>query len=229
MIRVEADTLEEAYKEASLKLNCSIVELDIEILQNPSNGFFGLFAKTAIIRATTKNRSKNLQTKNDFTLSNSKPKEEILQIENEILQGLKNLFAHSCYEIDKIEVKYIDNTIHITLDGKDAALMIGKEGYRYKAISYMLHNWINIKYNLNISLEISEFLKNQKEMINNYLIGIKERVKSHGKAQTKPLDGILVKLALENLRKEFPDKYVAIKTIKDGKKIVVVNEFKNTK
>jgi spoIIIJ-associated protein len=104
--------------------------------------------------------------------------------------------------------------------------LIGKEGYRYKAFSYLLHNWIKIKYKKNIILEISEFLKNQKAMIDNYLVEIKRRVEENGKAQTKPLDGILVKLALENLREAYPNKYVAIKTIKDNRKIIVVNEFK---
>ena len=226
MIRVEANTLEEAYKEASIKLECSIVELDIEILQNPTNGFLGLFSKTAIITATRGKSKNNNKSKNDFTLSNSLSEKESLRIEKEISQGLQRLFEHSCYDIDTIKVNCKDSVVHIVLDGKDAALMIGKEGYRYKAISYMLHNWINIKYNLNISLEISEFLKNQKEMIDSYLKGIKERIEQNGKAQTKPLDGILVKLALENLRAEYPDKYVAIKTIRDGRKIVVVNEFK---
>ena len=226
MIRVEANTLEEAYKEASIKLECSIVELDIEILQNPSSGFLGLFSKPAIITATRGKSKNNSQDKNSFTLSNSLSEKEIKRVEKEISQGLQRLFEHSCYNIDTIKVNYQDGVVHIVLDGEDAALMIGKEGYRYKAISYMLHNWINIKYNLNISLEISEFLKNQKEMIDSYLKGIKERIEQNGKAQTKPLDGILVKLALENLRAEYPDKYVAIKTIRDGRKIVVVNEFK---
>ena len=226
MIRIEANTLEEAYKEASIKLECSIVELDIEVLQNPTNGFLGLFSKTAIITAIRGKSKNNNKSKNDFTLSNSLSEKESTKIEKEISQGLQRLFEHSCYDIDTIKVNCQNGVVHIVLDGKDAALMIGKEGYRYKAISYMLHNWINIKYSLNISLEISEFLKNQKEMIDSYLKGVKERIDLHGKAQTKPLDGILVKLALENLRAEYPNKYVAIKTIRDGRKIVVVNEFK---
>ena len=63
-------------------------------------------------------------------------------------------------------------------------------------------------------------------MIEEYLHAIKERVDEVGKAQTKPLDGILVKLALEKLRATYPDKYVAIRTIRDGRKIVIVNAYK---
>ena len=138
---------------------------------------------------------------------------------------MTRLFKASCFEIDKVEVsKFNDETVLIEIDGADAALLIGKEGYRYKAISYMLYNWLNSKYNLAIRLEIAQFLQNQEAMMDQYLNGVIERVQNSGRAQTKPLDGVLVKIALEKLREKFPDKYVGIKSGNDGK-FVVVNDF----
>jgi len=52
MIKIEADTLEEAYKKASDELNCSFTELNYEIVQHPKNGFLGFGKKNAIIIAT---------------------------------------------------------------------------------------------------------------------------------------------------------------------------------
>ncbi|HHY2378617.1 TPA: Jag N-terminal domain-containing protein, partial [Campylobacter jejuni] len=46
----------------------------------------------------------------------------------------------------------------------------------------------------------------------------------HGRGQTKPLDGVLIKIALEQLRAEFPDKYVGIKQNND-QRFVVINDF----
>lgn len=143
----------------------------------------------------------------------------------EIKLGLDTLFGASCFDIDMIEVsKYSDDCVLIKLDGADAALLIGKEGYRYKAISYLLHNWLGGKFNLSIRLEIAEFLKNQEAMIDQYLLSVIERVEQNGKAQTKPLDGVLVKIALAKLREKFPQKYVGIKS-NGNEKFVVVNEF----
>ncbi len=213
MIRITADSLEEAYTKASSELNHSVVDLDIEVLQAPSKGLFGLFKKPAIISAIVKGSNKTPQT----TLN---------PILKEIEEGIQDLLTNSCFNIALTDLKIEEETVHIKLDGEDAALMIGKEGYRYKALSYILHNWIKIKYNKNISLEIAEFLKNQTIMIEEYLNSIKERIDESGKAQTKPLDGILVKLALEKLRASYPDKYVAIRTIRDGRKIVIVNEYR---
>ncbi len=213
MIRITAPSLEEAYTKASKELNHSIVDLDIEVLQAPSKGLLGLFKKPAIITASIKGKLKTKQTHSDTTFK-------------EIEQGIEELLKNSCFAISLSNLDIQEDIVSIKLDGDDAALLIGKEGYRYKALSYILHNWIKIKYNKNISLEIAEFLKNQTEMIEEYLQSIKERVQEQGKAQTKPLDGILVKLALEKLRAAYPDKYVAIRTIKDGRKIVIVNEYR---
>ena len=356
-MKIEANTLQEAFQKAAEQLNCSVTELDIKVLQHPSGGIFGFFKKTAIIEANLENQPKpqhkpkndrnfvkksdenepakeekkqskkhdhndkkrnpkkhkdekneakseqkehknekpNLSEKNSalakdaFAEKGEKEAEEpgyvikrldepreqeskeakepqasksapknILDtsiIENfnqsdeesapqalpkekkekvvidfdkilpEIKEGMTRLFKASCFEIDKVEVsKFNDETVLIELDGADAALLIGKEGYRYKAISYMLYNWLNSKYNLAIRLEIAQFLQNQEAMMDQYLNGVIERVQNSGRAQTKPLDGVLVKIALEKLREKFPDKYVGIKSGNDGK-FVVVNDF----
>ncbi len=216
MIRITADTLEEAYTKASNALNKSVVDLDIEVLQAPSKGILGLFKKPAIIKAVIKGASSSYKPETDSSDS----------IQSDIQTGIQTLLENACFDVELVEVKVNDDLVYIKIDGKDAALMIGKEGYRYKALSYILHNWIKIKYNKNISLEIAEFLKNQDLMIEEYLLSIKERVNENGKAQTKPLDGILVKLALEKLRAAYPEKYVAIRTLRDGRKIVIVNEYR---
>jgi len=142
---------------------------------------------------------------------------------------LKELLSHSCFDIDVVEVDVRDNTALIFIDGEDAALLIGKEGYRYNALSYMLFNWLHAKYELFIKLEIAEFLTTQQEMIRNYIKPVIESVEKQGKGKTRFLDGILVQIALEQLRERFPDKYVAVKTGKEGKKFVVINEFNNNK
>ncbi len=231
MLRVSAKTLDEAYIEASKELNVSIIDLDIEIVQNASSGFLGMFSKDAIIEVYLKGekqKASKIKSEPKFEKKeedNSSQKDEN-KIKYEIKEGINKLLDASCFNVELVELRLDGDDLYIKIDGEDVALLIGKEGYRYKALSYALHNWIKIKYNLNISLEIAEFLKNQKEMIEKYLIGIKERVDSNSKAQTKPLDGILVKIALEDLRKTYPDKYVAIRTLRDGRKIVIVNEFR---
>ena len=138
---------------------------------------------------------------------------------------LKELMDLSCFDIDVVEVDVRDNTALIFIDGEDAALLIGKEGYRYNALSYMLFSWLHTKYELFVKLEIAAFITTQEEMIRNMLKPVIETVQKQGKGKTRFLDGILVQIALEQLREAFPDKYVAVKTGREGKKFVVINDF----
>ena len=282
MTRIEATTLQEAYLNAAKDLECSITELDINVIQNSSSGFLGMFKKTAIIEVNKKgnkkfnNSIKSVKTKKPRNIEKAKKdisktgkkstqtktkkprnekigakavktkvevkkeehkplrreiRKQVLKVDinkaiDEISIDINRLFKESCFEMDEIKVsKYNDDTILLEFKGVDVALLIGKEGYRYKALSYFLYDWINIKYGANIRLEIAEFLQNQEEMISKYLVPVIERVRNNGRGQTKTLDGVLIKIALEMLRNEFPEKYVGIKSARSGGRFIVINDF----
>jgi len=154
--------------------------------------------------------------------------EDMQSIADEVEVEINSLFKLTCFSIDKIEVKpYDQETLLIEFKGDDAALLIGKEGYRYKALSYMIFNWINSKYEVQLRLEIAEFLKNQEESIGRYLTNVYENIDRDGRAQTKILDGVLVQIALKELRNRYPDKYVVIRSTRDGLKYIIVNDYHN--
>ena len=320
MIRIVSATLEEAYKDAAASLECSVTELYIEVVQPPSNGFLGLFKKSAIIVAAKKpkdsdkaevNSDSFVESKKDTKVSRfeesstepksstksasssnakaklekqkqkKRPKYDKKKSEHNLLNDtimpesfvstqddedydmadinftadyeeddaqeeaakdtvrasdvakqieteINTLFESICFKIDKIDVSaYDDSTLLIEFKGEDAALLIGKEGYRYKALSYMIFNWINTKYQLQLRLEIAEFLKNQEEAVNRYLVGVCENIERDGRAQTKILDGVLVQIALKELRAKYPNKYVAIRSTRDGLKFIIINDYHN--
>jgi len=155
-----------------------------------------------------------------------KEKRDIAEICEEIEIDINKLFSYSCFELDRVRVEpFDDDTALVTFSGPDSALLIGKEGYRYKALSYLVFNWINSKYDLLIRLEIAEFLRNQEDMISNYLEPLIEHIRDTRRGQTKVLDGVLIQIALKALREEFNDLYVGVKTNEDGSKYIIVNEF----
>jgi len=301
MIKIEAVTLEEAYKNAAATLKCSVTEIVVEVVQVPNNGFLGLFKKPAIIVATRdkkkasssveetesvveetkpsvekeqgtkKAKSQKAETKEEYrshTVLNDtimptsfvsdqdekdleedlasgldytadyddeydedveeKKKQtiEIHSVATQVEKDINKLFKSICFEIDAIEVSVYDNeTLLIEFKGDDAALLIGKEGYRYKALSYMLFNWLNSKYEVQLRLEIAEFLKNQEESVGRYLTGVYENIERDGRSQTKILDGVLVQIALKELRERYPQKYVVIRSTRDGLKYILVNDY----
>lgn len=102
-----------------------------------------------------------------------------IDIDNEaildnIKYELKELFKNICYDVDIVEVSFFDEkTIKIRFDGNDAALLIGKDGYRYKALSYMLFNWINPRYNYLLRLEVANFCKVKKSSFEDFVVSSK--------------------------------------------------------
>ena len=296
MIKIEAVTLEQAYKDAAATLKCSVTEIAVEVVQAPNSGFLGFFKKPAIIVATINNakslknekepepavekkreveKKKEVEKKrereeepsqtflNDTIMPASfvsdqdeedleedlasgldytadyddafdegnqeniaEPDINIDAVALEVQKDINALFKFICFEIDTIEVSaYDSDTLLVEFKGEDAALLIGKEGYRYKALSYMLFNWINTKYNVQLRLEIAEFLKNQEESVGRYLVGVYGNIDRDGRAQTKILDGVLVQIALKELRERYPEKYVVIRSTRDGLKYILVNDY----
>jgi predicted RNA-binding protein Jag len=214
-----ACTLEDAYELAAKQLQISIINLDVKIIQKPKSGLFGFFTKDAIILVSFNNTILNTTTAVPFC--------EEDDIINDITNKINSLFFHTCFKIDEIVVsKYDEKTILIEFTGEDAPLLIGKEGYRYKALSYILFNWILDKYSMTLRLEIASFLKSQEDFIYSYLEPFIKDINNGKMIKTKPLDGVLVHIALKYLREKFPNKYVAIKTNIKGDKYVLVNEYR---
>ncbi len=303
MIKVKANSLELAYEEAASKLECSITQLTIEVIQHPKSGFLGFFKKSAVIVATCKpvvapttkptlekveERSvkkesptkkempakkeavakevmkKSLKQEPKITSTHTEVNDAIIpnsfvttqdeddgydeedyshyqneaddefydnaksmdEIAAEVKSKINELFNRICFKLDEISVEvYDENTLYITFSGDDAALLIGKEGYRYKALSYIIYNWINAEYQVQLRMEIAEFLKNQEESVSRYLQSVCESIKKDGRAQTKVLDGVLVQIALKELRSIYPEKYVAIRSTRDGSKYIIINDY----
>ncbi|MFP6168158.1 Jag N-terminal domain-containing protein [Helicobacter pylori] len=259
-IEIKAKTLEEALIQASIALNCPIINLQYEVIQTPSKGFLSIGKREAIIlvgvKETKENSLKETSAKENHqnhqnnteekkqNLETETPQEEIITPKpskknpkeeshnedklHEIKQELKDLFSHLPYKINKVEVSFYEpGVLLINIDGEDSALLIGEKGYRYKALSYLLFNWIHPTYGYSIRLEISTFLQNQEKVMEAQLQSVIMTVHEVGKGQMKAPDGVLTYIALKKLRKAFPNKYVSIKTNLNDEKYIVINDFNN--
>ncbi|MGN8367068.1 Jag N-terminal domain-containing protein [Helicobacter pylori] len=269
-IEIKAKTLEEALIQASIALNCPIINLQYEVVQTPSKGFLNIGKKEAIILASVKESVKEVKEESvkevkeesvkevkeesvkeihqnaeeKQSLGIKTPQEEIITPKppkktpkeeshngdklHEIKQELKDLFSHLPYKINKVEVSlYEPGVLLIDIDGEDSALLIGEKGYRYKALSYLLFNWIHPAYGYSIRLEISTFLQNQEKVMEVQLQSVIMTVHEVGKGQMKAPDGVLTYIALKKLRKAFPNKYVSIKTNLNDEKYIVINDLNN--
>jgi len=221
---------DEESKEIETSKESSLSELKSQTLLNSNDKIVDNFFNEDVKVKEVKKVEKKVEVESPtLGFDDDRDHPENKKISIEIEEKILKLIEVACFEIDVVEVDVFNGIAHIFIDGEDAALLIGKEGYRYNALSYMFFNWINSHYNLYIKLEIAEFIQSQEEMIDNFLKPIAEHIIEHGRGKTKPLDGILVQIALEKLRAMFPNKYIAIKTGKDGKKFIIINDFNSKK
>ena len=134
MIKIEADSLEDAYAKAAQQLNCSITEMDVEVIQQPKRGLMQkLFKKNAIIVASCKvvPAAKEEQTATpqplpDETKVKKVPKKEEKPVvksaevkkervsELAPVKALKNETARAKTFIkDKISINCFDTCVHV--------------------------------------------------------------------------------------------------------------------
>ena len=247
---IEAENLKDAYNRAANALGCSVTQLNVRVLQHPSGGFLGFFKKNAVIEAVLEgekfsedpelsapqNKAGKTEKKQSDKSEPQSPRgahpkhrkekqKAVVTDENliEIKEKLSALFRSSEFKIEVSEVSKIDeNSIYIKLDGEDSALLIGKEGHRYKALSYMIYNWISIRYNLAVVFEVAEFLQNQRKFIDSYVDTLVQK-SGDERIVTKSFDGAFVKIVADKLKQAYPDRIVGIKSTRNGK-IVIVDE-----
>lgn len=247
---IEAENLKDAYNRAANVLGCSVTQLNVRVLQHPSVGFLGFFKKNAIIeavlegekfsenpefsasqnkvgKAEKKQGDKSEPQSPRTTHSKHRKEKQKGVVTDEILSDIKEklsaLFRSSEFNIEVSDVSKIDeNTVYIKLQGEDSALLIGKEGHRYKALSYMIYNWISIRYDLAVVFEIAEFLQNQERFIDSYVNALVER-SGNERIVTKAFDGAFIKIVADKLKRAYPDRFVGIKSTRSGK-IVIVDE-----
>lgn len=223
MKKFSAKNLQDAIYQAASELNCSVVDLEYEIIQQSSNGFLGIGKKDAVIIANKKNATDSVNVEKKV-----KKKVETIDIDTQckiIEEEIRTLLSYMPYEIDTIRVTpYDKQTLMIFLDGADSALLIGEKGYRYKALSYLLFNWIQPKYGYNIRLEVAKFLQMQEEIVEQYVQSIKDDVETAQSFKTKSLNGILGVIVLKRLRDMYPGRYICLKQ-EGNEQYILISSF----
>ena len=74
MKKFVAKTIEEALQNASQYFQCSIIQVEYEVIKNPSNGFFGFMKKEAVIVAAKKEDSSHIGSGSQTNFCDNSPK-----------------------------------------------------------------------------------------------------------------------------------------------------------
>ena len=174
MIEKTGKTVEEALSAALEELGVAAENVEYEILENPSKGFFGFGAKPAKIQVTVKEISAETQnetpakietpaSENFDSALNETPAEQVEQIENvqpvadaenktvfdkaAVIANAQKFLSDVFAAMNmNVEVNPIESENEVVLDlvGEDLGILIGKHGQTLDALQYLTNLAANV-------------------------------------------------------------------------------------
>ncbi|MFZ5649114.1 MAG: RNA-binding cell elongation regulator Jag/EloR [Bacillota bacterium] len=160
VVEKTARTVDDAIDQAIAELGISREEIDVEILDQPSKGFFGLLgSKPARVKVTVKNT----------------PARKVRTIMTDILSTM-NLAA-------RMDVKEKDDTISVNLEGENLGILIGRRGETLDALQYL----VNLSVNKNqesrkkLILDIEGYRKRREETLKKLAHKLADKAKQRGR------------------------------------------------
>ena len=163
IIEKSGKTVEDALQDALKDLGVSAEEVEVEVLETPSKGFFGFGAKPARIKVALKEKIQSDKPKDvsaeNFTAEKNESTEEIksVEVENdqnfndeevaetnfdktEVIERAKKFLSEVLVEMHieaEISVEETDYSIVFNLSGKNLGMLIGKHGQTLDALQYL--------------------------------------------------------------------------------------------
>ena len=120
-VKYSAKTVNDAITQAALALGVSSEQLEIEVIDEGSNGFLGIGIRLAVIQAKKK-----------------------FSLEGTAVDFLKDVFRTMNMEVE-IDVVYDadEKTMDIDLKGDDMGILIGKRGQTLDSLQYLTSLVVN--------------------------------------------------------------------------------------
>ncbi|GAW93651.1 RNA-binding cell elongation regulator Jag/EloR [Calderihabitans maritimus] len=158
-IEVSGKTVEEAVNMALEELQAEREEVEVEILEHPSKGLFGLIgSKLAKVRVTLK--------------------EDPIRIAQEFLLGLiRRMGVHA-----DISIAQKDEYTYLTLTGSDLGILIGRRGETLNALQYLVNLVVNrkVEKRIKIILDVEGYRSRREQTLIRLARRLSEKVKRTG-------------------------------------------------
>ena len=191
-IEISAKTVSDAITEACQRLSVTSDKLEYEVLEEGSNGFLGIGAKPAKIKACVK-----------------------FSVEDNAKNFLKEVFEAMNMTV-VVDVKYdeIERNMDIDLSGDEMGVLIGKRGQTLDSLQYLVSLVVNkdAEDYIRVKVDTENYRERRKETLENLAKNVASRVKRTRRTVAlepmNPYERRIIHSALQN------DKYV--KTHSEG-------------
>lgn len=156
-IEISAKTVNDAITEACQRFSVTSDKLDYEVLEEGSNGFLGIGARPAVIKAVVK-----------------------CSVEDNAKKFLNDVFEAMHMNV-VISVKYdeIENTMDIDLTGEEMGVLIGKRGQTLDSLQYLVSLVVNkeAESHIKVKVDTENYRQRRRETLENLAKNIAYKVK----------------------------------------------------
>ena len=189
-VEFRGKTVNDALTEATVTLGVASSDLEYEVIEKGSDGFFGIGRKPAVIRAKVKKTF--VDTVREFA---------------------ENLF-HAMGVDAKFDIQYDEQShnMDMNLIGDDMGILIGKRGQTLDSLQYLLSLYINKESDtyIRFKLDTENYRERRKKTLENLAKNIAFKVKRMRKPVAlepmNPYERRVIHSALQN------DRYVCTKS-----------------
>lgn len=184
-IEISAKTVNDAITEACKKFGITSDNLDYEVIEEGSNGFLGLGAKPAVIKAGVK----------------------VLSPGEEAKKFLADVFA-AMDMIVTVDVSYdeAEKNMDIDLSGEEMGVLIGKRGQTLDSLQYLVSLVVNkdTEDYIRVKVDTENYRLRRKETLENLAKNIAYKVKRTKRSVSlepmNPYERRIIHSALQNDR-----------------------------
>lgn len=167
-IEIAAKTVESAVETALKELQVLKENVEVEVLEEPSKGLFGLIgSRMAKVRVTVKKTAEDLA-----------------------VEFLANVFRNMGLSVN-MNTKTDNGHINISIKGPRLGILIGRRGETLDALQYLTNLVVNrkIEKRMNIILDVEGYRKRREETLSRLARRLAEKVRRTGnKVMLEPMN-----------------------------------------
>ena len=154
-IEVSAKTVDDAVTEALIKLGATSDQIEYEVVEKGSTGFFFFFCKAAVIKVRKK-----------------------CSTEDVIREFLGKVFDAMELEVE-IQITNSENNYSVELKGDEMGVLIGKRGQTLDSLQYLTNLAVNKNSDeyVKVKIDTEDYRKRRKETLENLAKNIAYKVK----------------------------------------------------
>lgn len=204
----EGKTVESAIATALKELNCTEPDVEIEVVQEPVKGIFGI-VKTAKVRVVRRVQESRVEERVVASPTRVRPvsRDVIPEDQERGVQAVETLLKLMGIESTRVQGRIENGSVILDLASDAEGLLIGRHGRTREALQYVVDRIANQnqKEKIKYIIDIGGYLNRHKETLENLAQRTAEKVRTQHHSEPLPSMNAFDRRIVHLFLKDHPD------------------------